>query len=232
MTKEYLENQLSGLALADGLARVAAIFPGKVAFSSSMGQEDQLIADVIYRKKIPIRVFTLDTGRLFNETYELIERTHARYKQKIEVFFPEASDVEEYIKNKGVNGFYESVENRKTCCSIRKVKPLARALKNMQVWITGLRSDQSANRKEMELIEVDEQFHLFKYNPLIHWSYQQIVDYLHEWNVPYNPLHDNGFISIGCQPCTRAISNGEDHRAGRWWWEVSQKECGLHNSTN
>ena len=111
MTKEYLENQLSGLALADGLARVAAIFPGKVAFSSSMGQEDQLIADVIYRKKIPIRVFTLDTGRLFNETYELIERTHARYKQKIEVFFPEASDVEEYIKNKGVNGFYESVEN-------------------------------------------------------------------------------------------------------------------------
>ena len=232
MTKEYLENQLSGLALADGLARVAAIFPGKVAFSSSMGQEDQLIADVIYRKKIPIRVFTLDTGRLFNETYELIERTHARYKQKIEVFFPEASDVEEYIKNKGVNGFYESVENRKTCCSIRKVKPLARALKNMQVWITGLRSDQSANRKEMELIEVDEQFHLFKYNPLIHWSYQQVVDYLHEWNVPYNPLHDNGFISIGCQPCTRAISNGEDHRAGRWWWEVSQKECGLHNSTN
>ena len=197
-----------------------------------MGQEDQLIADVIYRKKIPIRVFTLDTGRLFNETYELIERTHARYKQKIEVFFPEASDVEEYIKNKGVNGFYESVENRKTCCNIRKVKPLARALKNMQVWITGLRSDQSANRKEMELIEVDEQFHLFKYNPLIHWSYQQIVDYLHEWNVPYNPLHDNGFISIGCQPCTRAISNGEDHRAGRWWWEVSQKECGLHNSTN
>ena len=232
MTKEYLENQLSGLALADGLARVAAIFPGKVAFSSSMGQEDQLIADVIYRKKIPIRVFTLDTGRLFNETYELIERTHARYKQKIEVFFPEASDVEEYIKNKGVNGFYESVENRKTCCSIRKVKPLARALKNMQVWITGLRSDQSANRKEMGLIEVDEQFHLFKYNPLIHWSYQQVVDYLHEWNVPYNPLHDNGFISIGCQPCTRAISNGEDHRAGRWWWEVSQKECGLHNSTN
>ncbi len=232
MTKKYLVNQLSDLALADGLARVAAIFPGKVAFSSSMGQEDQLIADVIYRKKIPIRVFTLDTGRLFNETYELIERTHARYKQKVEVFFPDASDVEDYIVNKGVNGFYESVENRKTCCSIRKVKPLARALKNMQVWITGLRSDQSANRKEMELIEVDEQFHLFKYNPLIHWSYQQIVDYLHEWNVPYNPLHDNGFISIGCQPCTRAISNGEDHRAGRWWWEVSKKECGLHNSNN
>lgn len=197
-----------------------------------MGQEDQLIADVIYRKKIPIRVFTLDTGRLFNETYELIERTHARYKQKVEVFFPDASDVEDYIVNKGVNGFYESVENRKTCCNIRKVKPLARALKNMQVWITGLRSDQSANRKEMELIEVDEQFHLFKYNPLIHWSYQQIVDYLHEWNVPYNPLHDNGFISIGCQPCTRAILNGEDHRAGRWWWEVLKKECGLHNSNN
>jgi phosphoadenosine phosphosulfate reductase len=124
------------------------------------------------------------------------------------------------------------VENRKTCCNIRKVKPLARALKNTQVWITGLRSEQSAHRKEMELIEVDEQFRLYKYNPLIHWSYQQVVDYLHEWNVPYNPLHDKGFISIGCQPCTRAIQNGEDHRAGRWWWEVSQKECGLHNSTN
>jgi phosphoadenosine phosphosulfate reductase len=206
MTKEYLVNKLSDISLADGLARVAALFPGKVAFSSSMGQEDQLIADVIFRKKIPIRIFTLDTGRLFNETYELIERTHARYKQRIEVFFPEASDVEEYIKNKGVNGFYESVENRKTCCNIRKVKPLARALKNTQVWITGLRSEQSAHRKEMELIEVDEQFRLYKYNPLIHWSYQQVVDYLHEWNVPYNPLHDKGFISIGCQPCTRAIS--------------------------
>lgn len=144
------------------------------------------------------------------------------------MYFPEAADVEAYVKEKGVNGFYESVENRKQCCFIRKVKPLNRALQGAKVWITGLRSEQSDNRKEMKMIEWDEDRKLYKFNPLIHWSYEQMIDYIKEKNIPYNPLHDKGFISIGCAPCTRAIERGEDPRAGRWWWEVSHKECGLH----
>ncbi|HUM97825.1 MAG TPA: phosphoadenylyl-sulfate reductase [Chitinophagaceae bacterium] len=232
MTKEDLKYQIAGLSISDLLLKAASIFPGEVAFSSSMGQEDQVITDVIYKNNIPIRIFTIDTGRLFSETYELIEKTNARYRQHIEIFFPESEGVEKYVKANGVNGFYETVEKRKACCYIRKVKPLQRALKDVRIWITGLRSAQSENRKEMESVEEDFSFNLFKLNPLIHWSYQEVLDYLNEHIVPYNPLHNKGFISIGCQPCTRAIEPHEDPRAGRWWWEDSHKECGLHSNPN
>lgn len=229
MTQNELENKLTGLSWIDAMKELAAAFPGRLAFSSSLGQEDQVITDAIYRHQIPVRVFTLDTGRLFTETYELIERTNARYKQNMEIYFPEAADVEDFVNTKGVNSFYESVENRKTCCYIRKVKPLRRALQDTDVWITGLRSEQSANRKHMSSLEWDEGFGLFKFNPLFDWSYEEVLAYLDKNKVPFNPLHLQGFISIGCQPCTRAIEPGEDPRAGRWWWEDSKKECGLHS---
>lgn len=213
---------------ADGLKWLAEKFPAQVVLSSSLGQEDQVITDIIYRNKIPIQVFTLDTGRLFYETYDLIERTNARYKTSLKVYFPDAADVETFVTEKGVNSFYESVENRKECCFIRKVKSLNRALVGAKVWITGLRAEQSENRKEMPIVEWDEARQLYKFNPLINWSYEELLKYIADNNVPYNPLHDKGFISIGCAPCTRAIEPGEDARAGRWWWETSKKECGLH----
>ena len=161
----------------------------------------------------------------------MLDRTNARYKQAIHVYFPEATDVENFVNTKGINSFYESVDNRKECCFIRKVKPLNRALQGAKVWITGVRSGQSENRKNMPMIEWEGDKQLYKFNPLINWSFNEVLGYLKEFNVPYNHLHDKGFISIGCAPCTRAIEPGEDARAGRWWWETSQKECGLHIST-
>jgi len=216
--------------LADGLKLISEWFPGKVVFSSSLGQEDQVLTDVIFKNNLPVTIFTIDTGRLFNETYELLDRTNARYKRNIQVYFPEAMDVEEFVANKGINSFYESVDNRKECCHIRKVKPLNRALKGAEVWITGLRAEQSNNRHDMPMIEWSEEKKLYKFNPLIKWTYEEMIDYINKFNVPYNRLHDKGFVSIGCAPCTRAIEPGEDARAGRWWWETSQKECGLHET--
>jgi phosphoadenosine phosphosulfate reductase len=216
--------------LAEGLKLITEWFPGKVVFSSSLGQEDQVLTDAIFKNNLPVTIFTIDTGRLFNETYELLDRTNARYKKNIQVYFPEAADVEEFVVNKGINSFYESVDNRKECCHIRKVKPLNRALKGAAVWITGLRAEQSNNRHDMPMIEWSEEKMLYKFNPLIKWTYADMMDYINKFNVPYNRLHDKGFISIGCAPCTRAIEPGEDARAGRWWWETSQKECGLHET--
>jgi phosphoadenosine phosphosulfate reductase len=189
-----------------------------------------VITDIIFGNDLPVHVFTIDTGRLFNETYELLERTNSKYKKNIGIYFPEADDVEKFVSEKGINSFYESVDNRKECCHIRKVKPLKLALQDAKVWITGLRAEQSVNRKEMKMIEWDDQKKLYKFNPLIHWTYNDVLDYIKEFDVPYNSLHDKGYISIGCAPCTRAISSGEDPRAGRWWWETSQKECGLHQT--
>ena len=229
LTREYI-SKLEQSSLEEILSSVSESFPGKVVFSSSLGQEDQLLTDVIFKSQIPITVFTIDTGRLFNETYELLDKTIARYKQAIQVYFPEASDVEEFVLAKGINSFYESVDNRKECCYIRKVKPLNRALSGAKVWVTGLRNEQSANRSNMPLIEWDENRQLYKLNPLINWTYRDVMDYITRYNVPCNQLHDKGFFSIGCAPCTRAIEAGEDARAGRWWWESSQKECGLHLS--
>ncbi|WPQ65474.1 phosphoadenylyl-sulfate reductase [Chitinophaga sancti] len=223
-----IRQAIEGLDAPAAMAWLAAAFPGAVAFSTSFGQEDQVIADMIWRHKIPVRVFTLDTGRLFQETYDLMDLTRARYKQNFEVYFPETSSVESLLREKGPNSFYESVENRKECCNIRKVVPLNRALQGVKVWITGLRAEQSENRQSLHDIEWDESRQLYKYQPLINWSFDQMLDYLKTNNVPYNKLHDNGFISIGCAPCTRAIEPGEHPRAGRWWWELSKKECGLH----
>ncbi|MBO9155406.1 phosphoadenylyl-sulfate reductase [Chitinophaga sp. GCM10012297] len=216
--------------IAAGIRVLTEEFPGAVAFSTSFGQEDQVLADIIWRNQLPVRVFTLDTGRLFQETYDLMDLTLARYKQHFEVYFPETSAVEALVKEKGANSFYESVDNRKECCYIRKVVPLNRALHGTKVWITGLRAEQSENRQDMPALEWDESRQLWKYNPLIQWTYEDMIAYLKENNVPYNKLHDKGFISIGCAPCTRAIEPGEHPRAGRWWWETSKKECGLHSS--
>jgi phosphoadenosine phosphosulfate reductase len=225
--------QIQGIensSLPEAIRIVTELFPGTVVFSSSLGQEDQVLTDIIFKNDLPVKIFTIDTGRLFNETYELLDRTTARYKKPVHVYFPEASDVEEFVATKGINSFYESVDNRKGCCHIRKVKPLNRALKGAKVWITGLRAEQSGNRKDMPMIEWAEDKQLYKFNPLINWSYDEMIDYITKYNVPYNRLHDKGFISIGCAPCTRAIEPGEDARAGRWWWETSQKECGLHET--
>jgi phosphoadenosine phosphosulfate reductase len=228
MLSQELIQEIKNSALPDAIRLVTELFPGQVVFSSSLGQEDQVLTDIIFKNDLPVKIFTIDTGRLFNEAYELLDRTTARYKKPLHVYFPEATDVEEFVATKGINSFYESVDNRKECCHIRKVKPLNRALKGAKVWITGLRAEQSDNRQKMSMIEWSEEKQLYKFNPLINWSYDQMIDYIKKHNVPYNPLHDKGFISIGCAPCTRAIEPGEDARAGRWWWEASQKECGLH----
>jgi phosphoadenosine phosphosulfate reductase len=219
---------IAGMSEPAGIQYLTEQFPGAVAFSTSFGQEDQVLADMIWRNKLPVRVFTLDTGRLFQETYELMDLTRARYKQPFEVYFPETAAVEKLVAEKGMNSFYDSVENRKECCYIRKVAPLNRALQGVKVWITGLRAEQSENRQALEVLEWDEARGLYKYNPLIHWSYEDMLAYLDQHNVPFNKLHNQGFVSIGCAPCTRAIEPGEHPRAGRWWWEQSKKECGLH----
>jgi phosphoadenosine phosphosulfate reductase len=206
----------------------ASLFPGATRFSSSLGQEDQVLTDMIARGKINVQIFTLDTGRLFYETYELMDKTTARYRIPMDVYFPDAAEVEALVRLRGINGFYESVENRKACCAVRKVHPLARALEGAGVWVTGIRAEQSANRQRMAFAEWDEKRQLYKLNPLLHWSLDDVNNYISKYNVPCNTLHDKGFVSIGCGPCTRAIEPGEDARAGRWWWETSQKECGLH----
>jgi len=223
-----LEAQLSQLSAQEGLALIADLFPGKVTFSTSLGQEDQVITQLIAEANLPISIFSLDTGRLFPETLDLIARTEARYKQNIKVYYPTTSSVENLVRDIGINGFYESVENRKSCCFARKVEPLRRALAGNEVWITGLRAEQSANRSGMKRIEWDEGNQILKFNPLLDWTFDQMIEYIKAKKIPYNPLHDKGFISIGCAPCTRAIAEGEDARAGRWWWEDSKKECGLH----
>ncbi|WP_420387947.1 phosphoadenylyl-sulfate reductase [Roseivirga sp.] len=223
-----LIEEIEGKSLEESLSIVAKAFPGGVRFSSAFGQEDQVITDAIFRHHVDVEVFTLDTGRLFKETYELIDQTRARYKQPIKVYYPKAERVEAMVNEKGMNSFYESVENRKQCCFIRKVEPLKRALAGAKVWVTGLRADQSENRQNFQLLEWDEGNQVIKFNPILLWSYEEMLDYLKQYKVPYNKLHDQGYISIGCAPCTRAIEPGEHPRAGRWYWEASQKECGLH----
>ena len=227
ITKDDIQH-LEELPLVEALRYIAAKTTGKVVFSTSLGQEDQIITDAIFKNDIPIEVFTLDTGRLFNEHYELLAMNNAKYKGKIKVFFPDPEDVERFVNEKGINAFYHSVENRKECCFIRKVKPLNRALKGAEVWVTGLRAEQSENRENLPIIEWDEERTLYKFNPLIRWTYQEVLSYIAEPKIQDLPLHRKGYISVGCQPCTRPIMEGENPRAGRWWWEESKKECGLH----
>jgi phosphoadenosine phosphosulfate reductase len=218
--------ELDGLKV---LRWASEVFGNQVCFATSLGVEDQVITHMIAEIDPSIRVFTLDTGRLFAESYELIERTESRYGVKIDVFSPKTEEVEAMVAERGINLFYKSIENRKLCCSIRKLHPLTRALAGTDAWICGLRRDQGLTRQEVRVVEWDDQFGLVKINPLWNWPESEVWDYVRSNEVPYNPLHDRGFLSIGCACCTRPIAPGEDIRAGRWWWEQPEhKECGLH----
>ena len=204
-------------------------FPGKAALSSSLSYEDQVLTDMMVGIRKDARIFTLDTGRQFPETYELIDRTNMQYGISIEVFFPDFRKVQEMVREHGINLFYDSVELRHKCCEIRKIEPLKRALQGVDVWISGLRRSQSVTRAGMQMVEYDVADDVLKLNPLILWSEEQVKQYVKENGVPYNRLHEKGFPSIGCQPCTRAVAPGDDIRSGRWWWEdPDHRECGLH----
>jgi phosphoadenosine phosphosulfate reductase len=206
-----------------------AYYGDKIALSTSLGVEDQVLTKMVAESGKGTRIFTLDTGRLFPETYELISLTNQKCHTKIEVFFPDYQEVQAMVNEKGINLFYDSVENRKLCCRVRKVEPLKRAFKDLDAWICGLRKDQSVLRFFSRLVEWDENNGLVKVNPLIKWSEKQVWEYIKAHDIPYNMLHDKGYPSIGCEPCTRAIEPGEDSRAGRWWWEQGgHRECGLH----
>jgi len=225
---EEIAEKIKGLDPVDALKFFASEYPGKIVFSTSFGWEDQVITHMIFANDIPIEVFTLETGRLFPETYYVWNRTLEIYKKPILAYFPQAEAVQEMVNKKGPSSFYESVENRKECCGIRKLEPLRRALNGNQLWITGIRSEQSVNRHDMTNLEWDEQNQLIKFHPIFFWSLDEVKEYIKTNNIVYNTLHDKGFPSIGCAPCTRAVREGEDFRAGRWWWEdQSKKECGL-----
>jgi phosphoadenosine phosphosulfate reductase len=203
----------------------------KIALASSFGAEDVILIDMMVKiNKEKAKIFTLDTGRLNQETYDVMDAIRKKYGIQIEVYFPEQRETEEMVKIKGMNLMYESVENRKLCCEIRKVHPLNRALSKLDGWITGLRREQAITRANIYKLEIDSSHgNIVKINPLADWTNEMIWDYIHKNNVPYNKLHDSGYPSIGCEPCTRAVHRGEDPRAGRWWWEnATQKECGLH----
>jgi len=218
-----------GKSSLDALTALTDRFPGKIVFSTSFGVEDQVITHFIFSNNLPVRVFTLETGRLFPETYYVWNRTLEIYNKDIEAYFPDTHAVQQLISQKGPSSFYESVENRKECCHIRKIEPLQRALKGAECWITGIRAEQSGNRQGMAQVEWDEGNQLIKFHPIYDWSLDDVWKYVKANHIPYNPLHDKGFPSIGCAPCTRAVREGEDFRAGRWWWEdTSKKECGLH----
>lgn len=230
--QSYLSNlthQTDRLNIHEFIKALTEQFPGQVTFSTSFSYEDQVIAHEILSNQLPVSVFTLDTGRLFAETYSVWSNTNEKYHANITAYYPDYRLLEEFVTDKGPNAFYESVENRKQCCFIRKVEPLKRALAGNAIWITGLRAEHSPDRKDLSVIEWDETNQIIKYNPILHWNTEQVKQYIDNNNVPYNPLHDRGFVSIGCAPCTRAIRPGEDFRAGRWWWEdAAKKECGLH----
>jgi phosphoadenosine phosphosulfate reductase len=210
------------------LARIAGDFSPAV-FASSLAAEDMVLTDMILRGKLPIRIFTLETGRLHAETIDMLDRIRQTYGYDVTPYRPEPAAVESYVRQNGLNAFYDSVEMRKECCRIRKVEPLNRALAGNNAWITGQRRAQSATRTALDIQEQDDAHGMTKFNPLADWSEQDVWQYIRANNVPYNPLHDKGYPSIGCEPCTRAVQPGEDIRAGRWWWENPEsKECGLH----
>ena len=229
MQLKELKNQLDGFPIEDQLKKLVSLFPEKVIFTTSLGIEDQVITHKLFSNNIDVKVITLDTGRLFPQTYDVFSNTIIKYNKKISVYFPEYESVEKMVTEKGPFSFYQSVENRKECCRIRKVVPLNRALKGMECWISGIRAEQSDDRNNMDWCEYDKSKNLYKFYPLFNWTFDDIKNFVKENNVPYNSLHDKGFVSIGCEPCTRAVKPGEDFRSGRWWWENDgPKECGLH----
>lgn len=242
MTNYVTYSELPEQALNDAFARVgvrhrlamlARKFVGPIVFTTSFGLEDQALTHLIREADINVRFVTLDTGRLFPETYDVWVRTEARYGLKVEAYHPRAGALDALVNRVGINGFYQSTQSRHDCCGVRKVEPLDRALQGAGVWLTGLRADQSGNRQVMDFISYDVGRGLLKVNPLLDWSRDQVAALVHDADVPYNTLHDRGFLSIGCAPCTRAVASGEPERAGRWWWEQDQtRECGLHLSAD
>lgn len=229
ITPELTASVATRSAAARKLLGEIATYWSPATFANSLGAEDMVLTNLILKSRLNISIFSLDTGRLPAETYELMAAVEKHYQHKLTVFFPRADDVELYVRNQGINAFYESVTLRKACCAIRKVEPLKRALAGKRAWITGMRAEQAATRGNLAIREYDEGNGLEKFNPLAEWSEKEIWAYLLQHKVPYNALHNKFFPSIGCAPCTRAISPGEDVRSGRWWWEDPQlKECGLH----
>ncbi len=221
--------ELAGKSPVEVLLWAGKTFSGQISFASSLGLEDQILTEIIAVHNLAIPIFTLDTGRLFAQTYELLEKTEERYGVKINVFFPDRTQVEQLVQQNGINCFRKSIALRKECCRIRKVAPLERALAGKQAWITGMRREQSITREDLPVIEWDSSNGLVKINPLASWSEEEVLAYISAKHIPYNPLHDEGFPTIGCSCCTRAVKPGEDIRAGRWWWEEPEhKECGLH----
>ena len=226
---DQLNEEVKCLNSIEALEFIADKFKNKIIFTTSFGYEDQVISDMIFKNDIDIDVVTLDTGRLFKETYKVYSQTLDTYKKVITLYYPEKDKVEKMMTEKGPFSFYNSIENRQQCCNIRKVEPLNRALQGIELWITGMRADQSPNREGMTFFELDDARQIIKYNPLLSFSLNDVKEYVKKNHVPYNVLHDQKFVSIGCEPCTRAINEGDDFRAGRWWWESdSKKECGLH----
>jgi len=226
---KLLNSQWIGLRSEEILEKAIALFGNKITFATSLGAEDQVITFMISKIDKSANIITLDTGRVFPETYDLLHRTVNRYGIAIKSYYPDTDQVEEMVNTKGINLFYESIENRKLCCHVRKIVPLRRALQGMDAWITGLRREQSVTRTDLKIVEWDAANGLIKINPLLEWTEAQVWEFIKSNDIPYNKLHDQGFPSIGCQPCTRAIEKGEDLRAGRWWWEMpDSKECGLH----
>jgi phosphoadenosine phosphosulfate reductase len=224
-----LNASLPKLSPAERLAMVCRRVDGRIVFTTSLGLEDQALTHMIFEAELPIEVVTLDTGRLFPETYALWAETERRYGRRIRGVYPEGGATEALVAEQGIEGFKQSVEARKACCFVRKVEPLARALRRADAWITGLRADQSANRAGMVFASHDQAHRLVKVNPLLDWTRDAVAAFIAEQAIPYNTLHDRGFPSIGCAPCTRAVQPGEPERAGRWWWEQEdKKECGLH----
>ncbi len=234
MLNQIIE-EFSALPWQDRIKALGKHTNQAIAFSTSLSYEDQVITHLIADQGTPVKIFTLDTGRLFEETHKVAQETREKYKNiSIETFYPDAAKTQDLVRNQGINGFFDSVENRKNCCGVRKVEPLNRALQGVDIWISGLRRAHSENREDLPIAEMDEGRGIIKLYPLIDVEEDTLKDYIRAHDIPYNELHDRGFPSIGCAPCTRAIKAGEPMRAGRWWWEAkfqdgdNAQECGLH----
>lgn len=226
---EHWRSELASKSPGDIIRWVVETFPGDAVLASSLGAEDQILTHLIARHAPALDIITLDTGRLFPETHDLLDQTRRHYGLPIKVYFPDRHRVEEMVNEHGSNLFRHSIAKRKQCCAVRKIEPLKRALAGKSAWVTGLRRDQSTNRGYTEVIEWDEANQMVKVNPLHDWTEAQVRRFLEEQHVPYNALHDQGYPSIGCAPCTRAVLPDEDPRAGRWWWEPREhNECGIH----
>ncbi|MCF6268279.1 MAG: phosphoadenylyl-sulfate reductase [Melioribacteraceae bacterium] len=224
------ENQIISNLLAEQiLERYISSNKGKIALATSFSIEDQVLTDLVLKIDPNIKIFTLDTGRLYSETHQLIDRTNEHFDIKVDIYYPNNFALEKFVKEKGSNSFYESLENRKQCCDIRKIEPLKRALKGIDIWIAGLRKEQSLTRTNLKIIDKDLLNENLKLYPLLNWTEDEVWEYIKKNNIPYNPLYNKGFSSIGCAPCTRAVTVAGDIRSGRWWWENPEtKECGLH----